>query len=101
MTLKDIEIGSSAMIQEVGGSGALRQHLLDMGLIPGAYVTVVKYAPMGDPIEVKIHDYELTLRMDDAAQITVEKAEDKGESEKEITEKKKKLEHPGLGQGGQ
>ena len=100
MTLKDIEIGSSAMIQEVGGSGALRQHLLDMGLIPGAYVTVVKYAPMGDPIEVKIHDYELTLRMDDAAQITVEKAEDKGESEKEITEKKKKLEHPGLGEGG-
>ena len=73
MTLRELEIGSTARILEVNGEGALRQHLLDMGLIPGADVTVVKYAPMGDPIEVRIHGYELTLRLADAGQITVEK----------------------------
>lgn len=72
MTLKELEIGRSAAIKSVGGEGALRQHFLDMGVIPGAEVTVVKLAPMGDPIELRIHGYELTLRLSDAAQITVE-----------------------------
>ena len=63
MTLKDIKIGKSAIVTTVGGEGALRQHFLDMGVIPGAEVTVVKYAPMGDPIELRIHGYELTLQM--------------------------------------
>ena len=67
MTLKDLEIGQSAKVIKVGGAGALRQHFLDMGIIPGAVVTLVKYAPMGDPMELRIHGYELTLRKDDAA----------------------------------
>ena len=71
MTLKDIKIGKSAVVTAVGGEGALRQHFLDMGVIPGAEVTVVKYAPMGDPIELRIHGYELTLRLADAAKIEV------------------------------
>ena len=62
MTLKDLEIGKSAVIKAVGGEGALRQHFLDMGVIPGAEVTVIKFAPMGDPMELQIHGYELTLR---------------------------------------
>ena len=72
MTLKDIKIGKSAVVTAVGGEGALRQHFLDMGVIPGAEVTVVKYAPMGDPIELRIHGYELTLRKADADMIEVE-----------------------------
>ncbi len=71
MTIKDMKIGESAVIDAVGGEGALRQHFLDMGVIPGARVTVVKFAPMGDPVELRIHGYELTLRLDDAAHITV------------------------------
>ena len=71
MTLKDIPVGLSAVIQTVGGEGALRQHLLDMGVIPGAEVTVVKLAPMGDPMDVQLLGYELTLRLADAAQIAV------------------------------
>ena len=71
MTLKELQIGKSAIVEAVGGAGALRQHFLDMGLIPGAEVTLVKLAPMGDPMELRIHGYELTLRLDDAAQITV------------------------------
>ena len=63
MTLKELEIGKSAVIKTVGGEGALRQHFLDMGMIPGAEVTVVKLAPMGDPMELQIHGYELTLRL--------------------------------------
>ncbi len=63
ISIKDLEIGKSAKITEVGGEGALRQHFLDMGLIPGAEITMVKYAPMGDPVELKIHGYELTLRL--------------------------------------
>lgn len=66
ISIKDLEIGKSAKITEVGGEGALRQHFLDMGLIPGAEITMVKYAPMGDPVELKIHGYELTLRLADA-----------------------------------
>ena len=65
ISIKDLEIGKSAKITEVGGEGALRQHFLDMGLIPGAEITMVKYAPMGDPVELKIHGYELTLRLAD------------------------------------
>ena len=71
MTLKELQIGKSAVVDTVGGSGALRQHFLDMGLIPGAEVTLVKLAPMGDPMELRIHGYELTLRLDDAARIGV------------------------------
>ena len=77
MKLDNLAIGKSAVIVSVGGTGALRQHFLDMGLIQGVEVTVVKYAPMGDPIEIKIHDYELTLRKEDAQKIEV----------KEITKK--------------
>ena len=72
MTLKELEIGESAAIKTVGGSGALRQHFLDMGMIPGAEVTVVKLAPMGDPMELQIHGYELTLRLAEADQIEIE-----------------------------
>ena len=71
MKLDNLAIGKSAVIVSVGGTGALRQHFLDMGLIQGVEVTMVKYAPMGDPIEIKIHDYELTLRKEDAQKIEV------------------------------
>ena len=77
MKLDNLAIGKSAVIVSVGGTGALRQHFLDMGLIQGVEVTMVKYAPMGDPIEIKIHDFELTLRKEDAQKIEV----------KEITKK--------------
>ena len=101
MTLKDIKIGKSAVVTAVGGEGALRQHFLDMGVIPGAEVTVVKYAPMGDPMELLIHGYELTLRLADAEKIEV-KAIDKP-TDPSLTEaklRKPKMEHPGLGEGG-
>ncbi|MCD7864527.1 MAG: ferrous iron transport protein A, partial [Clostridiales bacterium] len=71
MTLKELEIGKSAVIQKVGGEGALRQHILDMGLIPGAEITMVKLAPLGDPMELRIHSYELPLRLADADKIEV------------------------------
>ena len=71
MTLKELQIGKSAVVDTVGGSGALRQHFLDMGLIPGAEVTLVKLAPMGDPMELRIHGYELTLRVEEAEKIEV------------------------------
>ena len=71
MNLKELEIGKSAVILSVGGEGALRQHFLDMGLIPGAEVTLIKLAPMGDPMELKIHGYELTIRLDDAEKIKI------------------------------
>ena len=66
MTLKELPIGKSATLTVVGGEGALRQHFLDMGLIQGTEVTIVKYAPMGDPVEIRIHGYELTIRLEDA-----------------------------------
>ena len=66
MTLRDLKVGESAVITSVGGEGSLRQHFLDMGVIPGAEVTVTKFAPMGDPMELQIHGYELTLRLLDA-----------------------------------
>ena len=72
MTLKELKIGQSALIKAVGGTGALRQHFLDMGVIPGAEVTVVKFAPMGDPMELQIHGYELSLRLDEAEKIIIQ-----------------------------
>ncbi len=98
MTLKDLEIGKSAVIREVGGEGALRQHFLDMGIIPGGRVTMIKYAPMGDPIEVRIHSYELTLRLADAAKISIS---DVCETQTAVpSERKKAIPHPGYGEGG-
>ena len=100
MTLKDLEIGKSAMITAVGGEGALRQHFLDMGVIPGAEITLVKYAPMGDPMELRIHGYELTLRLADAEKIEIEKKKAAVKTPEEKTdahENRKKVEHPGLG----
>ncbi|HIV17659.1 MAG TPA: ferrous iron transport protein B [Candidatus Alectryocaccobium stercorigallinarum] len=99
MTLKELEIGKSAVIRTVGGEGALRQHFLDMGMIPGTEVTLVKLAPMGDPMELEIHGYELTLRLDDAAQIEVEpvtKRSGRADTAENIAESL----HPGLGEGG-
>ena len=69
MLLSELSVGQTAVVTRVGGDGALRQHFLDMGLIPGAEVTLVKFAPMGDPMELRLHGYELTLRLDDAARI--------------------------------
>ena len=99
MTLKDLNIGESAVITTVGGEGALRQHFLDMGLIPGEEVTLVKFAPMGDPMELSIHGYELTLRLDDAARIGVTLAKAPA-AKKAAAESEKPVEHPGLGEGG-
>ena len=99
MTLKELKPGKSARIAEVGGEGALRQHFLDMGLIPGCDVTVVKLAPMGDPMELMIRGYELTLRMDDAAQIRITPLEKETEEKKAAAERKK-TPHPGLGEEG-
>ncbi|MBQ2178389.1 MAG: ferrous iron transport protein A, partial [Oscillospiraceae bacterium] len=83
MTLKELEIGQSAVVTEIGGEGALRQHFLDMGLIPGTRVTVVKYAPMGDPVELMLHGYELTLRLADAAKIKIVRSEAKPQKQAE------------------
>ena len=99
MTLKDLDIGETAVITAVGGEGALRQHFLDMGLIPGEEVTLVKFAPMGDPMELSIHGYELTLRLDDAARIGVTLAKAPA-AKKAAAESEKPVEHPGLGEGG-
>lgn len=101
MTLKDLPIGKTATIRSVGREGALRQHFLDMGLIPKGDVTMVKYAPMGDPMELRIHSYELTLRLADADKIEIENVRDAGE--KGETSKKNNshsIPHPGLGEGG-
>ncbi|MCQ2596242.1 MAG: ferrous iron transport protein B [Treponema sp.] len=106
MTLKDLPIGKSAIIKSVGGTGELRQHFLDMGLIPQEKIIMTKHAPMGDPVEVKIHDYELSLRLSDAEQIEIENqvsetcdfcGEELSPAEKNHIHKH---EHPGLGEGG-
>ena len=104
MTLKDLPIGKTATVRAVGGEGALRHHFLDMGLIPTASVTMVKYAPMGDPVEVRIHSYELTLRLADAEKIEIENVREAGT---EAVDKKehgipmaRAIDHPGLGEGG-
>ena len=108
MTLRDLQTGESAVILTVGGSGALRQHFLDMGMIPGVEVTLVKYAPMGDPMELRLHGYELTLRLADAEQIEIEEVQKAGaEHEASKAGKDGRLkqsgrftDHPGLGEGG-
>ena len=106
MTLKDLEIGKTAVVTVVGGEGALRQHFLDMGVIPGVSVTVVKLAPMGDPMELRIHGYELTLRLADAEKILIDessvtKADGKREKNtKNVFKENAVTEHPGLGEGG-
>lgn len=99
MNLKELSAGETAKITAVGGNGALRQHFLDMGVIPGAEVTVVKFAPMGDPVELEIHGYELTLRLADAEQITIEPIEKRSDSHVHI-QKNSHSEHPGLGEAG-
>ena len=99
MTLKELPVGKTATVQSVGGEGALRQHLLDMGLIPGADVTMVKFAPMGDPLEVRIHGYELTLRLADAEKIKIENVREAA-PESRRNGRGKPISHPGLGEGG-
>ena len=107
MTLKELPIGKTATILTVGGEGALRQHFLDMGVIPNAKVSMVKYAPMGDPVELRIHGYELTLRLADAQQIEISdvydgigNVEDENNALKEKGKPRVKAHHPGLGEGG-
>ncbi|MGI6590495.1 MAG: ferrous iron transport protein B [Eggerthellaceae bacterium] len=105
-TLDQLEIGESAIIDRVGGQGALRQHFLDMGVIPGAKITFVKYAPMGDPMQFLIHGYELTLRIADAAKIQIHKpsAQEARNHESRFipvrNNSEDAIEHPGLGEGG-
>lgn len=98
MKLSELSIGSTATIREVGGQGALRQHFLDMGLIQGTEVTVVKYAPMGDPIELRIHGYELSIRLEDADNIQV--GDPHGPKTVKNKAEKKEKHHPGYGEGG-
>lgn len=93
-TLRELEIGKTATVVSVGGEGALRQHFLDMGLIPEADVTMVKYAPMGDPVEVKIHGYALTLRLADAEQIAIDNVRDADEA-RSMSREGKPAELPG------
>lgn len=103
MTISDLKIGESGKITTVGGEGALRQHFLDMGMIPGVTITLMKYAPMGDPLELKIFDYELTLRKADAAKIEVEfieKSELDENPQKSKLQEKNRQEHPGFGEEG-
>lgn len=101
MFLNELKAGERAVVRSVGGEGALRQHFLDMGVIPGAEITLVKFAPMGDPIEFRIHEYELTLRVDDAKQIGIEKLP-KWESDQHpvVNIPHEPTDHPGLGEGG-
>ena len=99
MTLKELEVGKSAVIRRVGGEGALRQHFLDMGMIPGAEVTVIKLAPMGDPMEVQVHGYELTLRLAEAQQINIQPIGRRSRSHT-FKDRAKDQDHPGLGENG-
>lgn len=99
MTLKELEVGKSAVILRVGGEGALRQHFLDMGMIPGAEVTVIKLAPMGDPMEVQVHGYELTLRLAEAQQIDIQPIGRRSRSHT-FKDRAKHQDHPGLGENG-
>ena len=99
MNLKDLPIGKMATVQCVKGEGALRQHFLDMGIIPGIKITMVKHAPMGDPIEVRIRSYELTLRLEDAKEIEIIDIQDEVKDIRKKVQKKNTV-HPGLGEGG-
>ena len=112
MTLAELKIGQTATILNVGGEGGLRQHFLDMGVLPGVPVTLVKYAPMGDPMELRVHGYELTLRRADARKIEVRRTENMTNGKRETENGKQPFtfpisdfrsqepEHPGLGEGG-
>lgn len=100
MTLKDLPIGKMATVLSVGGEGALRQHFLDMGIIPKADVVMMKHAPMGDPVELRINSYELTLRKADAEKIEIINVRDREYSEEKKIKMKKPISHPGLGEGG-
>src|SRR5574344_1374704 len=102
MTLNELISGQSAYISSVGGTGALRQHFLDMGIIPGAKIQLIKYAPMGDPIEFRIHSYELTLRVADAKKILIDENSIGCElKSNEINVQPVIIqEHPGFGEGG-
>ena len=99
MTIKDLKPGESAVITQVGGTGALRQHFLDMGVIPGAEITLIKLAPLGDPMELRIHGYELTLRLDDAEKIDIESVHTP-ENKPDSGKRRRKTAHPGLGEEG-
>lgn len=99
MKLNELPIGKTATIAQVGGEGALRQHFLDMGVIPNAEITLVKYAPMGDPMQFMIHGYELTLRVADAEKIDIKEIRSKASGDTPV-EQRKKSSHPGLGEGG-
>lgn len=100
MFLDELKAGERGRILAVGGEGALRQHFLDMGVVPGSRITLVKFAPLGDPIEFRIHDYELTLRVDDARKIRIEKIEPEQEQAEKPRAHKSRSHHPGLGEGG-
>lgn len=100
MNLNDLKIGESAILTKIGGSGALRQHLLDMGLIPGTEIKMVKFAPMGDPIEVQIHGYELTIRLNDAKRIEVKNIDNNKYRKKSKIRAIDCTQHPGLGEDG-
>ena len=100
MTLKDLPIGKTATVTVVGGEGELRQHFLDMGIIPWGNVTMVKYAPMGDPVEVRVHSYELTLRLADAEKIEIQNVRDTEQEEAVPRKRAKQTDHLGLGEGG-
>lgn len=99
MNLKELPIGKTATVVSVGGEGALRQHLLDMGLIPTVAVTMVQHAPMGDPVEIRIYGYELTIRLADAEKIEIKDVRD-ASAKVAVNERKRPVEHPGLGEGG-
>ncbi len=98
MNLRELQIGKSGRVCAVGGEGALRQHLLDMGILPGAEVTMIKHAPMGDPVEIRIYSYELTLRLSDAEKIEI--CEIEREEPTRDNSRHKKIAHPGLGESG-
>ena len=100
MTLNQLEIGKSAVVTNVGGEGALRQHFLDMGVIPGTEVTLIKFAPMGDPMELRIRGYELTLRVDDAKKINIEPLSQTSTQQAAAFQPGGRTHHPGLGEGG-
>ncbi|MBR6958289.1 MAG: 50S ribosome-binding GTPase, partial [Erysipelotrichaceae bacterium] len=100
MKLNEIKQNQTVRIKSVGGEGALRQHFLDMGVIPDALITLVKFAPMGDPMELRIHGYELTLRLSEAEKIEVELVTENPAETQDKQDKERKVLHPGLGEEG-
>ena len=104
-TLNQLKSGQNAIVKSVGGEGALRQHFLDMGLIPGVEIRLIKFAPMGDPMELQLHGYDMTLRLEDAKQIVISDVKEMKEQTDAIQNdveflRERKKEHPGLGEGG-